>query len=130
MERQLILNGTPLEELVGFARAVRVGPHISVAGTAPIGPDGETVGVGDVARQAERCFEIVGDALNRAGAGWRDVVRTRLLFTDVEDWKKVVAVRKKFCGEAKPVATIMQVSRFVDPEWLIEIEVDAIVSDL
>ncbi len=129
MERQLILNGTPLEETVGFARAVRVGPHISVAGTAPIDPDGKTVGTGDVARQAERCFEIVGDALTRAGAGWRHVVRTRVFLTDIEDWQKVVEVRKKFCGEAKPVAMIMEVSRFVDPEWLIEIEVDAIISE-
>ncbi len=128
MERQLILNGTPLEEIVGFARAVRVGPHISVAGTAPIGPDGETIGVGDVTRQAERCFEIIGEALKRAGAGWQDVVRTRLLLTDIEDWQKVVEVRKKFCREAKPVATIMEVSRFVDPAWLVEIEVDAVIS--
>ena len=129
MERQLVLNCNPMEQIVGFARAVRVGPHISVGGTAPVGRDGKTVGVGDVAAQAERCFEIVGDALSRAGSSWHDVVRTRLLLTDIEDWQAVVEVRKKYCLEAKPVDTIMQVGRFVNPEWLVEIEVDAVIAD-
>jgi enamine deaminase RidA (YjgF/YER057c/UK114 family) len=127
MERQLVLNNTPMEEAIGFARAVRVGPFVSIGGTAAIGPDGKTVGVGDVARQAERCFEIIGDALVRAGSGWADVVRTRTLLVDVADWKAVAAVRKIYCGAAKPVETVMQVSRFIDPDWLVEIEVDAVV---
>lgn len=129
MQRQLILNGNPMEEIVGFSRAVRVGPYIAIGGTAPVGPDGKTVGVGDVARQAERCFEIAGEALARAGSGWHDVVRTRLILTDIEDWKAVVEVRKKYCRAPKPVDTIMQVSRFVNPEWLVEIEVDAVVAE-
>lgn len=118
-----------MEDIVGFARAVRVGPYISVGGTAPVGPDGETIGVGDAATQAERCFEIAGDALKRAGSGWHDVVRTRLMLTRIDDWKAVVDVRKKFCRDAKPVDTIMQVAGFVNPEWLVEIEVDAVVAD-
>ena len=122
MSRQLVLNGNPMEDIVGFARAVRVGPYISVGGTAPVGPDGKTVGVGDVRAQAEQCFEIVGDALARAGSGWHDVVRTRLILTDIEDWKAVVDVRAKYCRDAKPVDTIMQVTRFVNPDWLVEIE--------
>lgn len=129
MQRQLILNGNPMENIVGFSRAVRVGPYIAVGGTAPVGPDGKTVGIGDAAKQAERCFEIVGEALERAGSGWHDVVRTRLILTDIEDWKAAVEVRKRFCRAAKPVDTIMQVSRFVNPEWLVEIEVDAVVGD-
>lgn len=129
MKRQLILNGNPLEDIVGFARAVRVGPYISVGGTAPVAPDGSTVGVGDATRQAERCFEIIGDALNRAGSGWSDVVRTRLLLTNIDDWKAVVEVRKRYCRVSKPVDTIMQVSRFVNADWLVEVEVDAVVSD-
>lgn len=100
MKRELILNGNPMEEIVvGFARAVRVGPYIAGGGTAPVGPDGKTVGIGDAGKQDERCFEIAGDALARAGSGWHDVVR------------------------------IMQVTRFVHPEWLVEIEVDAVVAD-
>lgn len=128
MKRQLVLNGNPMEEIVGFSRAVRVGPYITVGGTAPIGADGKTVGVGDAGKQAERCFEIIGAALQQAGSGWHDVVRTRLLLTDIEDWKAVIEVRKVFCQTAKPVDTIMQVSRFINPEWRVEIEVDAVVA--
>lgn len=129
MQRQLVLNGNPMEDIVGISRAVRVGPYIAIGGTAPVGSDGKTVGIGDVTRQAERCFEIAGDALARAGSGWHDVVRTRMILTDIEDWRAVVEVRKTFCRSAKPVDTIMQVSRFVNPEWLVEIEVDAVVAD-
>ena len=129
MKRQLVLNGNPMEEIVGFARAIRVGPFISVGGTAPVGSDGKTIGIGDAAKQAERCFGIIGEALSRAGSGWHDVVRTRLILTNIDDWQAVVAVRKKYCRSAKPVDTIMQVSRFVNPEWVVEVEVDAVVSD-
>jgi enamine deaminase RidA (YjgF/YER057c/UK114 family) len=129
MKRELVLNGNPMEEIVGFARAVRVGPFISIGGTAPVDPDGQTVGVGDAGKQAERCFEIIGDALNRAGSGWHDVVRTRILLTDINDWKSVIDVRAGFCREAKPVDTIMQVSRFVNPQWLVEVEADAVVAE-
>ena len=128
MERKNVLLGSPYEELIGFSRAVRVGPFISVGGTAPIGTDGKTVGVGDVEAQARRCFDIAAEALRKAGAGLEDVVRTRMLLTRIEDFKLVAAVRKEYVGSAKPVDTIMQVSRFVDPDWLIEIEVDAIVA--
>lgn len=127
MERQNILLGNPYEELVGFSRAVRVGPFVSVGGTAPIGDDGKTVGVGNAAAQARRCFEIVQRALHSAGAALSDVVRTRMMLTDVSDFEAVVAIRKEFVGEFKPVDTIVEVSRFVNEEWLIEIEVDAIV---
>ena len=91
--------------------------------------DGNTVGIGDAGQQAERCFEIIGDALNRAGSGWRDVVRTRIILTNIDDWKSVIDVRAKFCREAKPVDTIMQITRFVNSEWLVEVEADAVVAD-
>ena len=116
------------EEIVGFARAVRVGPYIAIGGTAPVDANGKTVGVGDAEKQAERCFEIVDDALKRAGSGWADVVRTRIILIDIDDWKKVIDVRARYCREAKPVDTIMQINRFVNPEWLVEIEVDAVVA--
>lgn len=128
MQRTLILNGNPMEEIVGFARAVRVGPYIAIGGTAPVDANGKTVGIGDVTRQAERCFEIATDALERAGSGWHDVVRTRLILTDITMWKSVVDVRARYCKAAKPVDTIMAVNRFVNPEWLVEIEVDAVVA--
>ena len=129
MKRSNIFNGSEMEQRVGFSRAVRVGPYISVGGTAAVGTDGKTVGIGDAVAQAERCFEIIGDALERAGSGWHDVIRTRTLLTNIDDWQAVVEVRRKFCLDAKPVETIMEVSRFVNPEWLVEIEVDAVVAD-
>ena len=129
MQRTLVSNGNPMEKTVGFARAVRVGPWISVGGTAPVGPDGKTVGVGDPAAQARRCLEIVEDALARAGASLRDVVRTRVLLTDIAHWRDVIAVRAEYFADVRPVDTIVQVAGFVNPEWLVEFEVDAVVSD-
>ena len=127
--RQLISNGNPMEEIVGFSRAVRVGPFISVGGTAPVGPDGKTVGVGDPAAQARQCLEIIKDALERAGSGLHEVVRTRVLLTRIEDWKAVIEVRADYFREIRPVDTIMQVSGFVNPEWLVEFEADAFIAD-
>ncbi|GJL80601.1 MAG: hypothetical protein DHS20C01_02350 [marine bacterium B5-7] len=129
MKRELILNGNPMESIVGFSRAVRVGPYISVGGTAPVDSNGNTVGIGDPAVQARRCIEIIKDALERAGSGLQDVVRTRVILTNIEDWKTVIDVRAKYFRDVKPVDTIMQVTRFVNPEWLVEFEADAIVAD-
>ena len=129
MKRTLVSNGNPMETVVGFSRAVRVGPYVSVGGTAPVGPDGKTVGVGDAAAQARRCLEIIEEALNRAGATLEDVVRTRVLLTRIENWEAVIRVRAEYFADIRPVDTIMQVTRFVNPEWLVEFEVDAVVSD-
>lgn len=129
MKRSLISNGNPMEKIVGFSRAVKVGPYVSIGGTAPVGPDGKTVGVGDPAAQARRCLEIIQDALERAGARLEDVVRTRVLLTRIEDWEAVIQVRAEFFAEVRPVDTIMQVTRFVNPEWLVEFEADAVISD-
>lgn len=118
-----------MEDIVGFSRAVRVGRYVSVGGTAPVDENGKTVGVNDARRQAERCFEIIEDALKRAGASWADVVRTRLLLTDIDVWKDVIEARKPYCRDSKPVDTIMQVTRFVNPEWLVEVEVDAVIAE-
>ena len=128
--RQLISNGNPMEEIVGFSRAVRVGPYISVGGTAPVGADGKTVGTGDPAAQARRCIEIIKDALERAGSGLHDVVRTRVLLTRIEDWEAVIKVRAEYFKDVRPVDTIMQVSGFVNPEWLVEFEADAVGPDM
>ena len=93
------------------------------------GPDGKTVGVGDAGLQARRCLEIIEEALNSAGAKLEDVVRTRVLLTRIEDWEAVIKVRAEYFADIRPVDTIMQVTRFVNPEWLVEFEVDAVVSD-
>lgn len=129
MQRRNVLLGNPYEEIVGLSRAVRVGPFISVGGTASIGPDGKTVGVGDVEAQTRRCYEIISEALTVAGASLDDVVRTRTILTSIDDYAAVARVRKEFVGSVKPVDTIMAVTRFVDPDWLVEIEADAVVAD-
>jgi enamine deaminase RidA (YjgF/YER057c/UK114 family) len=102
---------------------------IAVSGTAPLGSDGRTVGIGDAGVQARRCFEIIAGALEKAGASLRQVVRTRTLLVRIEDWEAVAAVHGEFFGQIRPANTIMQVSRFIDPDWLVEIEADAIVDD-
>lgn len=127
-DRQLISNGNPMEKVVGFSRAVRVGPYISIGGTAPVDADGKTVGLGDPAAQARQCLEIVKAALEAAGSGLHDVVRTRVILTDIDDWKAVIDVRKDYFRDVQPVDTIMAVSRFVNPEWLVEFEVDAVIA--
>jgi len=127
--RTLVSSGSPYEPRVGISRAVRAGSLVTVAGTAPLGPDGKTVGHGDAAAQARRCLEIIADALARAGAGLEHVVRTRILLTRIEDWQAVAAIHGEFFRDIRPVNTIMQVSRFIDPEWLVELEADAVVDD-
>lgn len=127
--RQNISNGNPMEEVVGFSRAVRVGSYIAVGGTAPVDADGKTVGIGDVFAQTTQCFEIIKAALEAAGSGVEDIVRTRVILTDIDQWKQAIEARKAYCVDARPVDTIMAVTRFVNPEWLVEIEVDAIVPD-
>jgi enamine deaminase RidA (YjgF/YER057c/UK114 family) len=127
--RQLVSSGSPYEPKVGISRAVRVGAHITVAGTAPLGPDGRTVGVGDAAAQARRCLAIIAVALENAGASLRHVVRTRILLTRIEDWQAVAGVHGEFFRDIRPANTIVQITRFIDPDWLVEIEADAVVDD-
>ena len=127
MTRKLISSGSKFEPVLGFSRAVRVGNHISVSGTAAIGPDGKTVGIGDAAAQARRIFETVGGALSDAGASLENVVRTRIMLRNIDDWKAVGEVHGEVFGEIRPATCFVQVSRFIDPDWLVEIEVDAVV---
>jgi enamine deaminase RidA (YjgF/YER057c/UK114 family) len=125
--RKLISSGSPYEPKVGISRAVRVGSFVSVSGTAPLGPDGRTMGMGDAGAQARRCLEIITSALEKAGASLEQVIRTRTLLVRIEDWQAVAAVHGEFFGKIRPANTIMQVSRFIDPDWLVEFEADAVV---
>jgi enamine deaminase RidA (YjgF/YER057c/UK114 family) len=124
--RTLISSGSPYEPKVGISRAVRVGSIIAVSGTAPL-LDGKTVGKGDAAAQARRCLDIIKAALEQAGSSLDQVVRTRTLLTRIEDWQAVAAVHGEYFGDIRPANTIMQVKRFIDPDWLIEFEADAVV---
>src|SRR4051794_24578120 len=127
--RKLVSSGSPYEPRVGISRAVRVGNVTAVSGTAPLGPDGRTVGVGDAGAQARRCLEIIAGALEKAGGSLQEVVRTRTLLVRIEDWEAVAKVHGQLFGEIRPANTIMQVSRFIDPDWLVEFEADAVVED-
>ena len=127
--RKLVSSGSPYEARAGFSRAVRAGAIVSVAGTAPIGPDGLTVGRGDAAAQARRCLEIIAAALEDAGAELRHVVRTRILLTRIEEWPAVGNVHGEYFRNLRPACTVAQVAGLIDPEWLVEIEADAVVDD-
>lgn len=127
MKRTLISSGSPYEDIIGFSRAVRVGPYISIGGTAPIDANGNTVGIGDIGIQTKQCLETIKIALEKAGSSLEHVVRTRMLLTNINDWKAAADVRASYFKTIKPADTIMQVSGFINRDWLIEIEVDAIL---
>ncbi|MFE0461576.1 RidA family protein [Kitasatospora sp. NPDC058965] len=125
--RHLVSSGSPLEPRIGFSRAVRRGAHVAVAGTAPIGADGGTVGKGDVYAQTVRCLDIAEAALQEAGATLADVVRTRIMLTDATRWSAAAQAHGERFATVRPACTFVEVSRFIDPDWLVEVELDAIV---
>ena len=127
--RMNIHSGAPWESVAGYCRAVRVGSHIMVSGTAPVGAAGEVVGVGDVYAQAKRCIEIIADALEEAGAGLENVVRTRMFVTDIEQWPEIARAHREAFGSVSPATTMVQVSKLIDPAMLVEIEADALLAD-
>lgn len=123
--RQRVSSGSPYEPVIGFSRAIRAGYQIAISGTAPMDSQGNTVGEGDAAAQVRRCIEIAEDALREVGASLSNVIRTRIFLTNIEDWKKVGEVHGEFFSKIRPASTIVQVTRFVRPEWLVEMEFDA-----
>jgi enamine deaminase RidA (YjgF/YER057c/UK114 family) len=127
MPRQLVSSGSPLEPEIGFSRAVRVGPFVAIAGTAPIAPGGGTAAPGDVYGQTVRCLEIIAAALREAGAAPENVVRTRMMLTDMTRWREAARAHGEMFRDVRPACTFVQVSGFIDPAWLVEIEVDCVV---
>jgi enamine deaminase RidA (YjgF/YER057c/UK114 family) len=128
MTRQNISSGSYLEPVIGFSRLVKTGNQIFIGGTAPIAADGKCHGVGDVEAQTRRCFEIAEASLAQVGASLCDVVRTRLILTDISLWEKAAKLHGEIFGDIRPVTTVMAVTGFVDPNWLIEVEVDAVMA--
>ena len=127
-ERRHVSSGSPYEPVLGFSRAVAVGPHVFVAGTAPIMPDGADP-PGDAYGQARRCLDIVLTALREAGAGPEDVVRTRLYLTRRDDFDAVARAHGEVFADIRPVNTVIVVSGFIDPGWLVEVEAEALLTE-
>lgn len=123
-----IRSGAPWEPVVGYSRAVRVGSFVAVSGSAPIGPDGELVGEGDPYLQTQRCIEVIAAALEEAGCGLEHVIRTRMFVTDIDQWPDIARAHEEAFGDIAPATTMVEVSRLIEPDILIEIEADAIVT--
>ena len=128
MTRQLISSGSPFEKPIGFSRAVRVGNLIAVSGTAPIAPGGGTAYPGDLYRQTRACLEIIQKAIEAAGGRLEEVIRTRIMLTDIDKWQDAAKAHGEFFGDIRPASTFVQVSRLIDADWLVEIEADAVVA--
>ena len=126
MDRMNVPTSAPWAATVGYSRAVRVGNHVFVAGTAPVAADGSIVGPGDPYRQAQRCFEIIAQALQDAGASVNDVVRTRMFVRHPDDWEAIGRAHGEIFMHVKPVTT-MVFTDFIDPKMLVEIEADAVI---
>jgi len=129
MERHNVASGSTWEPIVGYSRAVRVGPWIAVAGTAAADERGDVVAPGDAYSQTVYIFRKIETALEKAGASLEDVVRTRMFVRNIDDWKEVGRAHAEFFREVRPAATVIQVAGLLDPRMLVEIEVDAIRAD-
>jgi enamine deaminase RidA (YjgF/YER057c/UK114 family) len=126
MTRRLVSSGSPYEAIAGFSRAVRIGPWIAVAGTAPL-KDGVTVHRGDIHGQTKQCLDTIVAAVVEAGGSIDAIMRTRVMLTNIDLWRDAARAHGEMFGKIRPACTFVEVSRFIDPDWLVEIEAEAYV---
>jgi enamine deaminase RidA (YjgF/YER057c/UK114 family) len=127
--RKLVSSGSHLEEPIGFSRACRIGNVISVSGTAPI-KNGETVFVGDVYGQTKYCLELSVRAIEEAGGKLTDIIRTRIMLTDISTWEEAAKAHGELISKIRPASTFVEVSRFIEPQWLVEVEIDCVLAQV
>lgn len=128
MDRQRVFTNAKWEKKVGYCRAIKAGNHVYVTGTVSVDKNGAIFGVGDPFKQAQRCFQIIESALKEVGADLSSTVRTRMYVTDISLWEEFGKAHKEFFAEFPPATTMVEVNGLIDPDFLIEIEVDAVVS--
>jgi len=127
MNRNNISSGSPLEKPIGFSRAVRIGNIIAVSGTAPIAENASTSAPGDVYGQTIRCLEIMKKAIEEAGASLENVIRTRIMLTDISKWEEAARAHGEYFSEIKPACTFVEVKGFIKKDWLVETEADCFI---
>ena len=126
--RKNVSSGSPFEGQIGFSRAVRIGPYLSVSGTAPIGADGKVAAPGDVYGQTKRCLEIAAAAIAAAGMTLQDTIRTRVMLTDISRWEEAARAHGEVFRDIKPACTFVGVKGLIDQAWLVELELDCVAA--
>ncbi len=126
--RRVSSSGSPLEDVIGFSRACRVGDIIAVSGTAPLSDAGETLYQGDLYKQTQRCLEISLKSIEDIGGSIKGVIRTRIMLTNIRDWELAAKAHGELFSRIKPACTFVEVNGFINPEWLVETEMDCVAS--